>query len=286
MGSLQDVDDGLRRAALSRKLRAPVLKPPPGYRRQVKSPGSCAAIWLSEDGKSVLKAPLSFYLDGCDTAATKEYATLEQESIELIEREKLIYRHLGHHQSILHSLRLSELGLTFPHMKNGNLRDILRKNAPRPTALTLQWILTILEGFDYIHSLQVFQGDVSARNVLVADDLSVVLSDFSGSRIGEKSCLVRPETRYEIQTMQPFEVARRSDIFAIGSLIYEIIEGRPPYDELEEDEVVKRFQQAKFPSTAHMILGEVIKGCWAGGYDTVKQALEDVLMRRGQILDD
>jgi serine/threonine protein kinase len=170
-------------------------------------------------------------------------------------------------------------------MKNGNLRNLLRKDAPRPSALTLQWILTILEGFDYIHGRQVFQGDVSARNVLVANDLSVVLSDFSGSKVGDKSCLVRPETRYEIQTMQPFEVSRASDIFAIGSLLYEIVTGRPPYDGLEEDEVEKRFKRAEFPSTADVMLGEVIKGCWAGKYDTVRQVLDDVSMQRGQILD-
>jgi hypothetical protein len=73
----------------------------------VKSSGSCAAIWLNEDGTPVLKTPLPFYLDGCGSVATEKYTALEQESIELVEREKVVYRHLGHHSSILHSLEIS-----------------------------------------------------------------------------------------------------------------------------------------------------------------------------------
>ena len=72
-------------------------------------------------------------------------------------------------------------------------------------------------------------------------------------------------------------VLRASDIFTIGSLIYEIITGRPPYDELEEDEVEKRFKRAEFPSTANLDLGKVIRGCWAAELQQC-EVLDDVLM--------
>lgn len=38
---------------------------------------------------------------------------------------------------------------------------------------------------------------MSARNFLVTDDQTIVLCDFSGSIIGDKKNLVRPEARYE-----------------------------------------------------------------------------------------
>jgi len=174
---------------------------------------------MHKDGSAVLKSPLAFYLDGCDEAMTSKYKALERESVGLFEREKDIYSHIGKHTAILRCLEISETGLKFPYMKNGNLRTLLRKDVPRTFDLERQWVLTILHAFDFIHSRQVVQGDVSARNVLVIDDLSVVLSDFSGSRIGDKQCLVLPETRYDKQTMQPLPVSRASDTFAIGSLI-------------------------------------------------------------------
>lgn len=277
-----DVDDGLRRATLSRKLRAPVLKPPPGYRQQVVPPGSCATVWMHKDGMAVLKTPLAFYLDGCDSAVTSEYKALEQESVKLVERGKKIYSHLGKHATILECLEISDAGLKFPYMKNGNLRTFLRKTIPRTSHIKRQWIVTALEAFDFIHSYQVVQGDVSARNFLVTDDLSIVLSDFSGSKIGDEECFVRPETRYEKQGT--IKISKTPDIFAIGSLIYEIVTERPPYDELEEDEVEKCFKRAEFPSTADVPLGAVIKGCWAAEYDTVRQVLDAVLMDQGKCM--
>lgn len=72
------IDDAVRRAELSRKLRSPVLKPPMNYRKQVDVPGSCSAIWIYEDGTTVFKTPLAFHLDGCDSEQTKEYESSEQ----------------------------------------------------------------------------------------------------------------------------------------------------------------------------------------------------------------
>jgi serine/threonine protein kinase len=234
------------------------------------------------DGTQVLKTPLAFYLDGCDSLMTTEYKSMEKESAELIEREKKVYDHLGSHSTILHCLEISEIGLKFPYMNNGNLRTFLRNDVSIPLHVRSQWISTALVAFDYIHSQGVFQGDVSARNFLVTDDLSIVLSDFSGSKIGDEESLVRPETRYGKQGVESIRVSRATDIFAIGSLIYEIVMGRPPYDELEDDDVVKLFQQADFPLTGNIYLGGIIRGCWVGEYETVKQVLDIMSTREGE----
>lgn len=102
--------------------------------------------------------------------------------------------------------------------------------------------MTALATFVFIHSKRVIQGDVSARNFLVTDDQSIVLSDFSGSMIGDEKSLVRPETRFEKQGEEPIKISIATAVFAIGSLIYEIITGRPPYSELEGDDVEKLFK--------------------------------------------
>ncbi|KAL9046520.1 MAG: hypothetical protein Q9214_000661 [Letrouitia sp. 1 TL-2023] len=248
------IDDATRRAELSRKLPFPVLKPM-NYRKQVGCPGSCSAVWMSEDGATVVKTPLAFYLDGCDGETTREYKGFDQESRELLECEKKIYNHLGRHSTIFHCIKVSDTELEFPFMKKGNLRTFLRNDIPKPLHLKLEWIKTAFGAFHYIHSKDVVQSDVSARNFLVRDDLSIVLSNFSASKLGDEESLVRPETR----------------------LIYEIVTGKPPYDELEDNDVEKLFKREEFPSTFDVYLGGVIRGCWVGNYETVKQILDDTL---------
>jgi hypothetical protein len=106
---------------------------------------------------------------------------------------------------------------------------------------------------------------VSARNVLVTDYQSIDLSDFSVSKIGDKQGLVRLETGDEKQIMQPVAVSRASDIVAIRSLIYEIITGRPPYNELYEDEVERRFKRAEQSMADLRISPHVVEYENAGG---------------------
>jgi len=193
------IDDVSRGAAISRRLRLPVLKfPSLNYRKQVDKPGSCCAVWISENSTTVMKAPLAFYLDGCDDAATIEYLDFEKESVELIEREKEIYRHLGKHKGMLPCLQITDAGLVFPYLKNDNLRHFLRNSdGPISFFTKLNWIKSALESIEFMHSKGVLQADISARNFIVADDLSIFLCDFSGSMIGAQRNFVWPETRYE-----------------------------------------------------------------------------------------
>jgi len=72
---------------------------------------------MHTNGTQVLKTPLTFYLDGCDSEMTTKYKGVEQESAEFVEREKKVYSHLGSHANILHCLEISDIGLKFPYMR-------------------------------------------------------------------------------------------------------------------------------------------------------------------------
>ncbi|KAF1962841.1 hypothetical protein CC80DRAFT_541989 [Byssothecium circinans] len=203
-------------AARSRLYGLPVLQiPAPTYRKQVNEPGSCSAVWRSDNSTTVLKAPLAFHLDGCDDAVTMEYENFQQESVELLEREKEIYRHLGEHKGILPCLQITDDGLVFPYLKNSNLRHFLKNSdSPITQPQRLDWVKSALISIDFIHSKGVLQADISTRNFLVADDLSIVLCDFSGSTIHQKKNMVRPETRYEkVEGTQPLAISVATAVF-------------------------------------------------------------------------
>jgi hypothetical protein len=67
-----------------------------------------------------------------------------------------------------------------------------------------------------------------------------------------------------------------TEIFAIGSLIYEITTGSRPYDDIEDDEVMKRYSSKDFPSLLGIECGGIIYKCWTQSYGNVDDVLHAV----------
>ncbi|KAL5373478.1 hypothetical protein DPSP01_012667 [Paraphaeosphaeria sporulosa] len=98
-------------------LQFPVL----GYRYQFAY-GGTAVLALSDDGKRVLKFPLTFETQHCNAQVAARARSHMEESRMMLEREKEIYQHLGLRAGILAPLEISSVGLVFPFFKNGDLR--------------------------------------------------------------------------------------------------------------------------------------------------------------------
>ena len=66
-------------------------------------------------------------------------------------------------------------------------------------------------------------------------------------------CLPRPwETPSTIAT----------DLFALGSTIYEIMTGTQPYAQYTDEEVETFFREGMFPPVDGISCGELVKRCW------------------------
>ncbi|OOF98296.1 hypothetical protein ASPCADRAFT_128460 [Aspergillus carbonarius ITEM 5010] len=59
-----------------------------------------------------------------------------------------------------------------------------------------------------------------------------------------------------------------TDLFALGSTLYEIFQGTSPYEEIPSDEVEKLFEQKKFSDISHIVCGNIIKQCWLSQVDS------------------
>jgi hypothetical protein len=71
----------------------------------------------------------------------------------------------------------------------------------------------------------------------------------------------------------------RTDIFALGSAIYEIFTGYPPYTDKTTAEVKVLFSEEKWPTVAGMMTGDIILRCWGGDYKSVQAVKADLLER-------
>ncbi|KAL4880290.1 kinase-like domain-containing protein [Aspergillus karnatakaensis] len=120
-------------------------------------------------------------------------------------------------------------------MRNGNLRDYIRINhAQLDDQIKETWVQSAIRAVDFIHRFSVVYGDISARNFLVADDLSIKLCDFAGSGIGDAPAFISEGDRYRKALDEPRSV--QTDLFALGCLIFEIVVGERPYEEIGDED--------------------------------------------------
>lgn len=173
---------------------------------------------------------------------------------------------------------IGDRGLQFPYHLLGNFRGyLLNCNADIPSHLRDQWINNAVDAIALVHAHGVVHADISPRNFLVAEDLSIKLCDLAGSAIGDLRALVGEEDRYNASSWTPRTL--QTDLFALSSMIYEISTGRRPYDEIpdsDDEEVQRRFAAQIFPCLDGFKYREIISKCWTFQYASIEQLRSDL----------
>jgi hypothetical protein len=76
----------------------------------------------------------------------------------------------------------------------------------------------------------------------VDSDLRLRLIDFSGSSIDQDPALVVEDSRFFLPRSRRDDPSNvLTDLFALGSTIFEIMTGKQPYEEIDEEEVEIRY---------------------------------------------
>ncbi|KAJ7774276.1 kinase-like domain-containing protein [Mycena maculata] len=124
-------------------------------------------------------------------------------------------------------------------MDNGTIMDHLKRNG----AVDLnKRLLEVAEGLSYLHSKNVVHGDLRGSNILIGPDFSVVISDFglavfSDGRVGDTGSAHSGSTHWQAPELirpekfglERFTRTKQSDIFAYGSVCFEVHTGEPPF---------------------------------------------------------
>ncbi|HET6626883.1 MAG TPA: Stk1 family PASTA domain-containing Ser/Thr kinase [Nocardioidaceae bacterium] len=130
------------------------------------------------------------------------------------------------------------LFLAMEYIPGHTLRDLVRKEAPMAPAKALAMIDPILSALAAAHEAGMIHRDVKPENVLLADDGRVKVADFGLARA------ISAETQHTatggiligtVSYLSPELVVdgradARSDVYAAGVLIYEMLTGRKPHE--------------------------------------------------------
>jgi len=199
--------------------------------------------------------------------------------------EEQIFKVLGGHPRILQFKGKHEDGLLLEYLPHGSVERFLRTHEHTSTEQRLRWGRQAAEGLAYLHSKNVLHCDVSVGNLLLDQHLSIKLCDFQGRLLHASGDVALDGGVSEgIMSSMPRSdrnhLDRKTDIFALGTALFFVITGQPPFPDLDavdsEDEVQIRFKRHEFPPLENLPGGDVIRNCWTGKYDEAIETIVDL----------
>ncbi|MGI8681439.1 MAG: Stk1 family PASTA domain-containing Ser/Thr kinase [Mycobacteriales bacterium] len=126
--------------------------------------------------------------------------------------------------------------LVMEYVAGRTLRDLLRERGRLSPDLALDFLEPVLAALDAAHAAGLVHRDVKPENVLLADDGRVKVADFGLARAVEAANITATTGLLmgTVGYLAPEQVERgsadaRSDVYAAGILLYELLTGAPPY---------------------------------------------------------
>jgi Tol biopolymer transport system component len=136
-----------------------------------------------------------------------------------------------------------------PHVDGESLRDRLVREKQLPIDVTVRIATEVASALDYAHRKGVIHRDIKPENILLHEGQALV-ADFGialaataagGSRITETGMsLGTPHYMSPEQAMGEREITVRSDVYALGCVVYEMLTGDPPFTGSTAQAIVAR----------------------------------------------
>lgn len=204
-------------------------------------------------------------------------------------REAQIYKILGPHPLVISMIDYSPTrGLILESMPHGDLRSHLMSSHPSPPitpSQRTQWCRQTARAVSLLHSHSIIHSDINTRNLLLDNDMNVRIIDFGGSSIGDQIGTAVESTRFFLPRKWTDAPTVRTDLFALGSTLYEIQTGLPPWADRASHDVEADFGNKVFPALDGVVAhAEVIRKCWMGEYGCVEEVVVD--LERDVVLSD
>jgi eukaryotic-like serine/threonine-protein kinase len=150
-----------------------------------------------------------------------------------------------------------QLWFTMPFVEGESLRDRLRREPQLPVDVALRIAADAARALQYAHDHGVIHRDIKPENLLLTKDGSTLVADFGIARALSTDDDRLTGTGITVGTpayMSPEQAAgdrtldARTDVYAVGAVLYEMLAGEPPFTGPTAQAVIaKRFHSDPIP---------------------------------------
>ena len=190
--------------------------------------------------------------------------------------------------------------LTMEYVEGRTLRDLLRERGRLTPAQALSILEPIVSALAAAHAAGLVHRDVKPENVLLANDGRIKVADFGLARAAAATDHTHT-TGVIIGTvayLAPEQVERgtadaRSDVYAVGVMLYEMLVGAPPFDgetawavasrHVHEDVPAPSAQVPDLPGAVDDLVGRATRRDPAERPADGRALLDDVRRTRGSV---
>ncbi|MBV8965469.1 MAG: serine/threonine protein kinase, partial [Mycobacteriaceae bacterium] len=121
-------------------------------------------------------------------------------------------------------------------VEGGTLRELLRERGPMPPHAVAAVLRPVLGGLAVAHRSGLVHRDVKPENVLISDDGEVKIADFglvravAEAKITSDSVILGTAAYLSPEQVSSGDASPRSDVYACGIMVYELLTGVTPFD--------------------------------------------------------
>lgn len=153
-----------------------------------------------------------------------------------------------------------------------DLKSFIHQNAPISLELVVSIMSQILSGIDVAHKNRIIHRDIKPQNILITNQNEVKITDFgiaialSDTSITQTNTLLGSVHYISPEQARGSNATTKSDIYALGVVLYELITGSVPFDGESAVSIALKHFQESFPRIRE-------------GLDYVPQSLENVVLK-------
>ena len=125
--------------------------------------------------------------------------------------------------------------IAMEYLPGRSLKDVIRQEAPLDPLRAIDLTVQILKAARFAHRRGIVHRDLKPHNVMVDDEDRVKVTDFGIARAGASDMTETGSIMGTAQYLSPEQaqghaVEPRSDLYAIGVILFELLTGHVPFD--------------------------------------------------------